>query len=143
MKNKLIYISIFMCLAGLAVAAEYTDWQNGAVDGFKKGFEMGQAYQQALDGKDIAGFNAKVDEYNNWVRANFGEDPNLLMQKMTAPIDLSKPVLVVNDTASPKGIVRKIDGSSGNSTVRTNDMNLLSDAALKNLDGGGEYLGGV
>ena len=103
MKNKIVYISIFLCLAGLAVAAEYTDWQNGAIDGFKKGFEMGQAYQLALDGKNIDGFNAKVDEYNAWVRANFGEDPNMLMPKMTAPVDLSKPVLITNTTTSSKG----------------------------------------
>ena len=150
MKNKIVYISIFLCLAGLAVAAEYTDWQNGAIDGFKKGFEMGQAYQLALDGKNIDGFNAKVDEYNAWVRANFGEDPNMLMPKMTAPVDLSKPVLITNTTTSSKGIVHEIDGSSGNKTFSTNDMNLLSDAALnklanqsasRNVDG--EYLGGI
>ena len=143
MKNKIVYISIFLCLAGLAVAAEYTDWQNGAIDGFKKGFEMGQAYQLALDGKNIDGFNAKVDEYNAWVRANFGEDPNMLMPKMTAPVDLSKPVLITNTTASSKGIVHEIDGSSGNKTFSTNDMNLLSDAAISKLSEGGEYLGGI
>ena len=150
MKNKIVYISIFLCLAGLAVAAEYTDWQNGAIDGFKKGFEMGQAYQLALDGKNIDGFNAKVDEYNAWVRANFGEDPNLLMQKMTAPIDLNKPVLITNTTTSSKGIVHEIDGSSGNKTFSTNDVNLLSDAAIdqyrRSEEGkasGAEYLGGV
>ena len=150
MKNKIVYVSIFLCLAGLAVAAEYTDWQNGAIDGFKKGFEMGQAYQLALDGKNIDDFNAKVDEYNAWVRANFGEDPNLLMQKMTAPIDLSKPVLITNTTASSKGIVHEIDGSSGNKTFSTNDVNLLSDAAIdqyrRSEEGkasGAEYLGGI
>ena len=155
MKNKIVYVSIFLCLAGLAVAAEYTDWQNGAIEGLNKGFMMGQAYQLALDGKNIDDFNAKVDEYNAWVRANFGEDPNMLMPKMTAPVDLSKPVLITNTTASSKGIVHEIDGSSGNKTFSTNDMNLLSDAALKTLykpseDGtgvgeytGGEYLGGA
>src|SRR5690606_9739585 len=113
MKNKIVYISIFLCLAGLAVAAEYTDWQNGAIEGLNKGFMMGQAYQLALDGKNIDDFNAKVDEYNAWVRANFGEDPNLLMQKMTAPIDLNKPVIITNNTTNSKGIAHEIDGSSG------------------------------
>lgn len=159
MKNKMMYIAVFLCLAGLAVAAEYNDWQNGAIDGFKKGFEMGQAYQLALEGKDISGFNAKVDEYNTWVRANFGEDPQMLMQKMTAPIDLSKPVLVTNNTTSSKGIVHEIDGATGEKAIRTNDMNLLSDADIAKLEkesasgravgeylnGGavGEYLGGI
>ncbi len=137
MKNKIVYISIFLCLAGLAVAAEYTDWQNGAIDGFKKGFEMGQAYQLALDGKNINDFNAKVDEYNAWVRANFGEDPNMLMQKMTAPIDLNKPIIITNNTTSSKGIAHEIDGSSGKNEISTNDMNLLSDAALNKLSKGG------
>jgi len=149
MKNKMMYIAVFLCLAGLAVAAEYNDWQNGAIDGFKKGFEMGQAYQLALDGKDISGFNAKVDEYNTWVRANFGEDPQMLMQKMTAPIDLSKPVLVTNNTTASKGIVHEIDGATGEKAIKTNDMNLLSDAEIDKLyqqsESGrdaGDYLGG-
>ena len=150
MKNKIVYISIFLCLAGLAVAAEYTDWQNGAIEGLNKGFMMGQAYQLALDGKNIDDFNAKVDEYNAWVRANFGEDPNMLMPKMTAPVDLSKPVLITNTTASSKGIVHEIDGSSGNKTFSTNDVNLLPDAAIdqyrRSEEGkasGAEYLGGI
>ncbi len=145
MKSKMVIISIFLCLAGLAVAAEYNDWQNGAAEGFKKGFEMGQAYQLALDGKDINGFNAKVDEYNAWVRANFGEDLNMLMDKMDAPVDLSKPV-ITNNTTSSKGIVHEIDGGTGEKAVTTNDMNLLSDAALKKLQDegkGGEFLGGI
>ena len=145
MKSKMVYISIFLCLAGLAVAAEYTDWQNGAAEGFKKGFDMGKAYQLALDGKDLNGFNAKVEEYNAWVRANFGEDPNMLMQKMDAPIDLSKPV-ITNNTTSSKGIVHEIDGSTGENAITTNDMNLLSDAALQQLQkegSGGEFLGGA
>ena len=145
MKNKIVYVSIFLCLAGLAVAAEYTDWQNGAIEGLNKGFMMGQAYQLALDGKNIDGFNAKVEEYNAWVRANFGEDPNMLMQKMDAPIDLSKPV-ITNNTTSSKGIVHEIDGSTGENAITTNDMNLLSDAALQQLQkegSGGEFLGGA
>jgi hypothetical protein len=159
MKNKMVYISILLCLAGLAVAAEYTDWQKGAAEGLKKGFEMGQAYQLALEGKDIDGFNAKVDQYNAWVKANFGEDPAMLMNKMDAPIDLSKPVLITNQTTPSKGIVHEIDGSSGEKAISTNDMNILSDADIKRLykesesgrDAGeylsgravGEYLGGV
>jgi len=130
MKNKMVYISILLCLAGLAVAAEYTDWQKGAMEGLKKGFEMGQAYQLALDGKDIDGFNAKVDQYNAWVRANFGEDPAMLMNKMDAPIDLSKPVLITNQTVPSKGIVHKIDGSSGKK-VSTNDMSVSKNLSIE------------
>ena len=145
MKSKMVFIAVFLCLAGLAMAAEYTDVQKSAIEGLNWGFKMGQAYQLATEGKDIAGFNAKVDEYNAWVREFFGEDPDLLMEKMTeetAPINLQKPVLVTNDT-SGKGIVHEIDGE-GTSTIRTNDMNLLSDSAIADLGPGeGEYLGGV
>ena len=111
---------------------------------------MGQAYQLALDGKNIDDFHAKVDEYNAWVRANFGEDPNMLMPKMTAPVDLSKPVLITNTTASSKGIVHEIDGSSGNKTFSTNDVNLLPDAAIRQYRNssegkilGADYLSGI
>jgi len=152
MKIKIVYIAILLCLAGLAMAADYTDIQKSAIDGLNWGFKMGQAYQLALDGKDISGFNAKVDEYNAWVRANFGEDPNLLMDKMEAKaqIDLSKPVLIANNTTSSKGIVHEMDGSSGERTITTNDVNLLSDAAIakyrQSEEGktmGAEYLSGV
>ncbi len=39
-----------------------------------------------------------VDRYNAWVREHFGEDPNLLMQKITSSTDLSKPILIANNT---------------------------------------------
>lgn len=151
MKSKMVYVAVFLCLAGLAMAAEYTDVQKSAIEGLNWGFKMGQAYQLAMEGKDIDGFNAKVDEYNAWVRGFFGEDPDLLMEKMTdenAPINLQKPVLVTNDT-SGKGIIHEIDGEA-KSTIRTNDVNLLSDEAIKQYReseegkaGGVEYLGGV
>ena len=74
----------------------------------------------------------------------------MLMPKMTAPVDLSKPVLITNTTTSSKGIVHEIDGSSGNKTFSTNDVNLLSDAAIdqyrRSEEGkasGAEYLGGI
>ena len=82
------YIAIFLCLVGLAVAAGYTDWQQGASEGLKMGFKMGQAYEQAQKGINVAGFNALVDEYNAWIREHFGEDPAMLMQKLNAPVDL-------------------------------------------------------
>ncbi len=146
MKMKIMYIAIIICIAGLAMAAEYTDIQKSAIEGLNWGFKMGQAYQLAIEGKDIAGFNAKVDEYNTWVREKFGEDQDLLMEKMNAPVDLSKPVLITNNTTGSKDMVRKIDGSSGERKITTNDMNLLSDAALDQLQKegkGGEFLGGI
>jgi hypothetical protein len=126
------YIAIFLCLVGLAVAAGYTDWQQGAADGLKIGFKMGQAYDQAQNGINVTGFNAQVDAYNAWVREHFGEDPMLLMQKLDAPVDLSKPVLIANNTTQG-GIVHAIDGSNkaGGAKYTTNDINLLSDSAIR------------
>ena len=126
------YIAIILCLIGLAVAAGYNDWQQGAADGLKYGFKMGQAYQNALNGINVTGFNAEVDRYNAWIMQNFGEDPYLMMSKMpTGGIDLTKPVLIANNTTAG-GIPHKIDGMSemGGPSYTTNDVNLLP----KNLD---------
>jgi len=145
MKSKMVYISVFLCLAGLAVAAEYTDFQKGALEGLNWGLKMGQAYQLALDGKDVAGFNKKVDEYNAWVRANFGENNTLLMKKMDEKAELPKglqnPVLLNDETTATGGIVHKLDGSWGK--YSTSDMNTLSDQITnhpKTWKEGGEYL---
>ncbi|MCX6677458.1 MAG: hypothetical protein NTU95_05875 [Methanothrix sp.] len=145
------YIAIFLCLVGLAMAAGYTDWQQGAAEGLNLGFKMGQAYDQALMGTNVTGFNAQVDVYNAWVREHFGEDPMLLMQKLDTPVDLSKPVLIANNTTQG-GIVHKIDGmNKGNeANYKTNDVNLLPDSAIKSYQNseagkiaGDGYLGGV
>jgi hypothetical protein len=138
------YIAIFLCLVGLAVAVGYTDWQQGASEGLKMGFKMGQAYEQAQKGINVAGFNALVDEYNGWVREHFGEDPAMLMQKLNAPVDLTKSVLIANNTTQ-KGIVHEIDGmnKANEAKYTTNDMNLLPESAITNLENGGQYLPGV
>lgn len=144
MKNKMLYIAVFLCLAGLAVAVEYTDFQKGALEGLEWGMKMGQAYQLALDGKDIDGFNAKVDDYNNWVRATFGVNTTLIMEKMTAgkaPSSLQNPVLVGSDSTMRGGIVHEIDGSWGK--YATGDINTLPDDVTNHPNTwkeGGEYL---
>jgi hypothetical protein len=144
---KMKYIAVFLCLLGLVLAQGYTDWQQGAAEGLKVGFKMGQAY--ANSGTDVAGFNAQVDIYNAWVREHFGEDPMLLMQKLDAPVDLTKPVLVANNTTQG-GIVHAIDGSNKatGASYTTNDMNLIpgdlrDPSSIKGLEYGGQYLPGV
>ena len=121
------YIAIFLCLVGLGLAVGYTDWQQGAAEGLKIGFKMGQAYEQAQKGINVTGFNAQVDVYNAWVGEHFGEDPMLLMQKLNnAPVDLSKPVLIAN-TTTQGGIVHEIDGmnKASGASYTTNDVNIL------------------
>lgn len=144
------YIAIFLCLVGLAMAAGYTDWQQGAAEGLNIGFKMGQAYEQAQSGINVTGFNAQVDVYNAWVREHFGEDPMLLMQKLNAPIDLSKPVLIANNTTQG-GIVHAIDGmgKAKGASYTTNDVNTLP-KGVTTIDGtnplnssNSAWLGGV
>jgi hypothetical protein len=121
------YIAIFLCIVGLAMAQGYTDWQQGAAEGLKIGFKMGQAYEQSLKGINVSGYNAQVDSYNAWVREHFGEDPMMLMQKkLDAPVDLNKPILIVNNTTGG-GIVHAIDGTgkAKGASYTTNDINLL------------------
>jgi len=112
---------------------------------------MGQAYEQAQKGINVSGFNAQVDVYNAWVREHFGEDPMMLMQKkLDAPLDLSKPVLVANNTTGG-GIVHAIDGTgkAKGASYTTNDMNLLPDNVRYNTTTNsyagyqGDFLGGV
>ncbi|VVB69609.1 Uncharacterised protein [uncultured archaeon] len=90
MKGVIIFPAIL--LAGLSLASAYTPEQQTALDGMRLSFQLGVAYQQAQMGQNIAGFNALVDQYNAFIRTNFGEDPNLLMSKTnsasTGPINL-------------------------------------------------------
>jgi len=78
------YVILFsvILLAGLSLASAYTPEQQTAWEGMSLSFQLGRAYQQALMGQNIAGFNALVDQYNAFIRTNFGEDPNMLMPKM-------------------------------------------------------------
>ncbi|MGB7545320.1 MAG: hypothetical protein WBL92_06940 [Methanothrix sp.] len=143
------YIAIILCLIALGAGAEYNDWQQGAADGLRYGFKMGQAYQNALNGVNVTGFNAEVDRYNAWIQQNFGDDPYLMMSKMPINgIDLTGPVLIANNTTSG-GIPHKIDGMSemNGPSYTTNDESLLPKSLdltkAKNVDStlsGSQYL---
>jgi hypothetical protein len=144
------YIAILLCIVGLTIAQGYTEQQQATADGLKLSFKIGQAYEKYQQKGDATAFNALVDQWNAWVQANFGQDPNLLMQKVNGPVDLSKPYLLANNTTQG-GIVHAIDGSNkaGGAKYTTNDANLLPDNARYNAttggysDNTGGYLGGV
>jgi len=122
------YIAIFLCIVGLTIAQGYTEQQQATVNGLRLSYQIGQAYEKYQQGGDATAFNALVDQWNAWVQANFGQDSNLLMQKVTGPVDLSKPYLLANNTTQG-GIVHSIDGSNkGGSKYTTNDVNLLPDS---------------
>lgn len=126
------YIAVFLCLVGVVFAQSYTEWQQGAMDGLNIGFKLGQAYEKASNGLNINEFNTLVDSYNAWVKEHFGEGSNLFMQKITTPNDLTKPVLITNNTNSSGGIVHKIDGmNQPGPTYTTNDINSLPVSAIE------------
>ncbi len=80
MKGVIIFSIIL--LAWLSLASAYTPEQQTTLEGMRLSFQLGVAYQQAQMGQNIAGFNTLVDQYNAFIRTNFGEDPNLLMSKI-------------------------------------------------------------
>ena len=144
--------TIILCVAlflALSTYQAYNATQQAMYDGTSLSWKMAVAYTN----QDATAYNALVDQWNVWVRQNFGEDPNLLMQKMTRPVDLQKPVISSNNTTT--GIVHAIDGNAAsNKTYTTNDMNLLPAGSAEKMaklvgtypDGssiGGQYLGGV
>ena len=137
-----------MAVAYIAFPAAlgYDATQQAMINGTTLSWKMATAYAA----QDIPTFNFLADQWNAWVRQYFGEDANLLMKKMTGPVDLTKPYLLANNSSS--GIVHKIDGMNQmNTTYTTNDVNMLPKGVdptkLKAVNpwqqGGAEYLGGV
>ena len=146
MKSMLIAL-VTMVFVVLPSASGYDATQQAMINGTTLAWKMATAYAD----QDIPTFNGLADEWNAWVRQYFGEDANLLMQKMTTPVDLSKPYILANNTSS--GIVHQIDGMDemNRGSYVTNDVNLLpkgvDPATLKAVNpwqqGGAEYLGGI
>jgi hypothetical protein len=75
----IIAISLIL-LAGLATA--YTPEQQTTLDGMDLSYRLGMAYATASQGQNVAEYNTIVDEYNAWIRQNFGEDASLLKSKL-------------------------------------------------------------
>src|SRR5512137_2529554 len=106
MKTIIILVSL---LAAVSLAAAYTPEQQATVDGVRLSFQLGQAYDKAIQGQDVPAFNDLVDQWNSWVVKNFGNDTTLLMAKMTAPINLQKPYIAAGNNTTSKGIAHVID----------------------------------
>ena len=143
MKTIIILVSL---LAAISLAAAYTPEQQTTVDGVRLSFQLGQAYEKAIQGQDIPAYDSLVDQWNAWVVKNFGNDTALLVAKITAPTNLQKPYFTANDTTG-KGIAHKVDGSA---QYATNDANLLPDFAIAKYAAseqgkktGSDFLGGV
>jgi hypothetical protein len=144
MKTILILLSL---MAAVSVAAAYSAQEQNTIDGVKMSFKLGQAYEKAVRGEDVASFNALVDQWNAWVVNTFGNEATLIMEKMAVPLNLQKPYLAAgnNTTASLKG--HQMDSRA---EYTTNDVNLMSDAAIAKYAAseqgrvmGADFLGGV
>ncbi len=77
---KSIILTSIILLAGLASA--YTPEQQITLDGMNLSFQLGIAYDKAMQGQNATEYNALVDEYNAWIRQNFGEDTGLFKSKL-------------------------------------------------------------
>lgn len=77
---KSIILTSLILLAGLASA--YTPEQQAILDGMNISFQLGIAYDKAMQGQNVAEYNALVDKYNAWILQNFGEDTSLLKPKL-------------------------------------------------------------
>lgn len=144
MKTILIIMGL---LAVASVAAAYTPEQQAMVDGVRLSFQLGQSFERASSGGDISGFNSLVDQWNAWVLENLGNDTDLLMVKMTLPVDQQKPYSAALNNTTSKGIAHEMDGRS---QYTSNDINTMPDAAISRYassdagqTSGAEFLGGV
>jgi len=143
MKSIIVLLSL---LAVVSLAAAYSPEQQTTIDGLHLSFQLGQAYDKAIQGQDIPAFNALVDQWNAWVVKNFGNDTTLLMNKMAEPIDLQKPYFAADKNTTSKGISHTMDSVS---KYTTNDVNLMPGSAISKYASseqgatGAEYLGGV
>jgi hypothetical protein len=144
MKAIIILLSL---LAAVSLAAADTPEQQTTIDGLRLSFQLGQAYNKAIQGQDIPAFNVLVDRWNAWVVVNFGNDTALLMTKMTEQINLSKPYIMAENNTTSKGIAHTIGGEA---KYTTNDVNLMPDAAIAKYAAsqqgkttGADFLGGV
>jgi hypothetical protein len=92
---------------GLPSGTGNTPWQEGAIEGLRISFHMGQLYALANQGQNISVYNAEVDKYNAWVQKNFGNNQNLTMSKMqeldyinVSPISTGKPIHKIDESFS-------------------------------------------
>lgn len=92
----IIIISLIL-LVGLASA--YTPEQQTTLDGMNLSFQLGIAYEKALQGQNVAEYNTLVDEYNAWLQLHFGENTSLLKSKLNEPTFGISPIRLGDETS--------------------------------------------
>jgi hypothetical protein len=95
---KGIIVIFLILLAGLASA--YTPEQQTMLDGMNLSFELGVAYDKASQGQNVAEYNTLVDEYNAWIRQQFGEDASLFKSKLNEPTTMGTTSVVGTQTVT-------------------------------------------
>ena len=95
MKGMIVSICLIL-MAGLG--SGFTSEQQIMLDGMNLSYELGMAYEKALQGQNVAEYNALVDEYNAFVKLNFGENTSLTKAKLDESAIRSTPTLLGSDT---------------------------------------------
>ena len=96
---KSIIIIVLILLAALVSA--YTPEQQTTIDGMNLSYQLCIAYEKASQGQNVTEFNTLVDIYNAWIREHFGEDVNLLMQKMNDTTQLEVSTEISDNRSLP------------------------------------------
>ena len=95
MKGMILSICLIL-MAGLG--SGFTSEQQIMLDGMNLSYELGMAYEKALQGQNVAEYNALADEYNAFVKLNFGENTSLTKAKLDESAIRSTPTLLGSDT---------------------------------------------
>ena len=95
MKGMILSICLVL-MAGLG--SGFTSEQQIMLDGMNLSYELGMAYEKALQGQNVAEYNALVDEYNAFIQLHFGENTTLTKAKLDESAIRSTPTLLGSDT---------------------------------------------
>ena len=95
MKGMILSICLVL-MAGLG--SGFTSEQQIMLDGMNLSYELGMAYEKALRGQNVAEYNALLDEYNAFIKLNFGENTSLTKAKLDESAIRSTPTPLGSDT---------------------------------------------
>lgn len=95
MKGMILPICLLL-LAGLACGM--SSEQQVMLDGMNLSYELGMAYDKAIQGQNVAEYNALVDEYNAFILLNFGENTSLTKAKLDESAIRGTPTLLGSNT---------------------------------------------
>ena len=95
MKGMILSICLVL-MAGLG--SGFTSEQQIMLDGMNLSYELGMAYEKALQGQNVAEYNALVEEYNAFIQLHFGENTSLTKAKLDESAIRSTPTLLGSDT---------------------------------------------